>query len=362
MKETSMRGVCFFGGYAEEYPRNAIIRRGLRAHGVAVSSCRTGHKRKIFSRYARLIMRYARMPKDFSVIFVPEFRHKDVPLAWLLALLSRKRVVFDPLVSRHETKIIDRGDAGRRSFQSWYNRRIDTLSLKLPHLVFADTASHASYYRSEFGARNVAVLPVGYDDTVFTPRPTADAGNGDSRTVFFFGSYVPLHGVETIIDAAARLRDRPEVVFKMIGGGQTFDSARSRAAEAGLDRIEFLKRVPYGELPRHVGAAHICLGIFGTSEKASRVVPNKVYQCMAMRKPVITADSPAIREYFTAGEHLFTVPPGDGEALARTIIRLIDNPAEAESVAERGYSLVRERFSSGSIGRRFIELCSREGR
>lgn len=362
MTRNRLAGVCFFGGYADDYPRSVVIKRGVEALGIPVYSCRTSPRRKIFSRYAGLIARYLKMPKDFSILFVPEFRHKDVPLARVLALLSGKRLVFDPLVSRYETKIIDRGDAGARSFQSWYNRRIDWLALKLPHLVLADTEAHAAHYRAEFGAKNIAVLPVGFDDTVFASPAALEKthARGGGRTVLFFGSYVPLHGAETIVDAAIELRRRSDIRFKMIGGGQTFGAARERAESAGLDTLEFVPRIPYGELPRHIEEAGICLGIFGTTEKALRVIPNKVYQCLAMRKPVITADSPAIREYFADGEHLFTVPAGDSKALADKISYLIANPAVADDAAGNGSDLVWKQFSSGAVGERFVDLCTRD--
>jgi glycosyltransferase involved in cell wall biosynthesis len=350
-------GVCFFGGYAEDYPRSGVIKRGIESLGVRVSSCRTPPRRKIFSRYPMLVRRYWRMRKDFSVVFVPEFRHKDVPLAWLLGRLTGKRVVFDPLVSRYETKIVDRGDAGAGSFQSWYNRRIDSLSLRLPDLVFADTQTHADHFRTDFNAQRLSVLPVGFDDAVFErPGDARMSETNGPATILFFGSYVPLHGVESIVDAAALLRSRAGIRFSLIGEGQTFAEAQRRAARSA--NIEFLPRVAYEELPSLIERAALCLGIFGTSAKASRVVPNKVYQCLAMGKPVITADSPAVREFFQDGEHLFLVPPGDGAALADKIVYLLEHPDAARSAARKGSELVWSQFSSSSIGRRFIDAVA----
>ena len=77
------------------------------------------------------------------------------------------------------------------------------------------------------------------------------------------------------------------------------------------------------------------LGVFGRTAKAKRVVPNKVYQGLAMARPVITADSPAVREFFAPGEHLHTVPAGDPEALADAVVELAEDvPPETEETTD----------------------------
>jgi glycosyltransferase involved in cell wall biosynthesis len=356
--ERVSNGVCFFGGFAEDYPRHQVIRRGIESLGVPVRVCRVSEKSRFIGRYAALTRRYLSMKRDFSILFVPEFRHKDVPLAWILGTLTGKRLVFDPLVSRHETKILDRKDAGERSFQAWYNRRIDAVSMRLPRLVLADTRAHARYFENEFKTRNVGVVPVGFDESVFNPAAASDARPRERTTVLFFGSYVPLHGVETIVRAAVLLGGDARIRFKLIGDGQTFADAKRRAREAGAVAVEFHPRVPYAALPRHIADAQICLGIFGDSEKVSRVVPNKVYQCLAMCKPMITADTGAVREAFSDGVHLLTVPAGDPRALAEKIRFLVDQPDAARKIAEEGCRMVWERFTSKSIGELFVELCA----
>ena len=77
-------------------------------------------------------------------------------------------------------------------------------------------------------------------------------------------------------------------------------------------------------LIERVAQADICLGIFGATDKARRVVPNKVYQTLALGKAVITAETPAVCEVFTSGEEMVTVPPGDPELLAGAIRALAE--------------------------------------
>jgi glycosyltransferase involved in cell wall biosynthesis len=350
-------GLLFFGGYDPAYPRNAIIRKGWEKCGFTVNECRVDWRLKVHRRYPALLWRYARTNDSSPVVFVPDFRHKDVPLAWLIARCTGRRIVFDPLVSRYETRVLDRGDAARGSAQAWHNRNLDRISMRLSDLVLSDTAAHARFYADEFTrpSDTIRVLPVGYDEDAFREAPLRR--EAASCVVLFYGTYVPLHGVETIVEAASLVRD-PRIQVMLVGDGQTRAAAERRAAELPEGRISFLPAVPSSELQRLIAAADIVLGIFGTTRKAAMVVPNKVYQALAVGRPVVTADSPAVRELFQSGVHLLSVPAGDGRALARAIESLANDRAARESLAMRGGAYVRAEFNSKRIGERLFDILA----
>jgi glycosyltransferase involved in cell wall biosynthesis len=363
-EKKTVEGVCVFGGFERTYSRGEVILKGLEKLGVPISFCDAPVGSKVFKRYPILAWKYFRMKKDFSHILVPQFGHKDVPLAWLLGRLTGKKVVFDPLVSRYETKIMDRGDAGERSFQSWYNRRIDVLAMRLPDVLIADTREHADYYVSSFLApeRRVHVVPVGCDDEIFAGSGASVERDGPARKVLFFGSYLPLHGTMTIVRAAELLIERGDVIFELVGDGQTRPETEAYARGRNLANVRFTGRVPYDELPRLIARADLCLGIFGTTGKAMRVVPNKIYQCMAMDRAVVTADTPAVREIFTDGLDIALVPAGDAQGLAHKIEELFAEPGRLRRIGERAGKFVRDRFNCKAVAARFVEACLDETR
>ncbi len=347
--------LTFFGGYDPDYPRNRIIRNGLIKIGCKVSSCRVNSRWKVHHRYPALLTEWLRMKERGHIIFVPDFRHKDVPLAWLLAKMSRRKLVFDPLVSRYVTRALDRRDINNNSPQAWHNLNIDRISMKLPHLVLADTESHAGYYRRIFNlpSSSVRVLYLGYDDSIFRHTPLT-YGNSKTR-ILFYGSYLPLHGVETIVEAA-RLLDREDVVFNLVGGGQTYPGVREKAEYISGERINFIPEVNEDRLCRYIADSDIVLGIFGRTPKAGMVIPNKVYQAMAVGRVVITSDTSAIRECFEPGEHLITVPAGDPVALNKSIKRLLQRPDLRRKLAEQGGRYVRRRFNPVEIASNLIDI------
>lgn len=352
-----MNGVCLFGGHHAGYPRSAVILSGLERLGVPVVSCVANPRAKLFRRYAGLLRRWRRIDHHFDALFVPEFRHKDMPIAHLLSRRAGVPCVFDPLVSRFDTRVHDRGDAAARGMQAWHNKNLDRVAFALADLVLADTRAHADLFADELAPPDalIRVLEVGCDDAVFRPAPPP-AGEGVA-TILFYGSYLPLHGVPVVVDAATRLRDDGRVRFELIGDGQTRAEVERVVRERRLANVTMTPRIPQSELPRCIEAATICLGIFGTTPKATRVVPNKVYQCMAMERTVITMDSRAIRETFRAGEEVVTTPAGDGKALGDAIRALVDDAGYRARVARAGAVRVARDFTPVPLARRFLSYC-----
>jgi len=352
--------LLFFGGYDPAYPRNAIIRAGWERCGFAISECRVDMRLKVPLRYPALLWRYARMRDTSRVIFVPDFRHKDVPLAWAIARCSGRKLVFDPLVSRYETRVLDREDVARGSAQERHNRNLDRISMKLADMVLADTHAHARFYSSEFSipAAAMRVLPVGYDEDLFYEAPFSSGS--ETCSVLFYGTYLPLHGIDTIVEAAAMLRDAP-VTFTLIGEGQTLAHVQSRAQGLPEGKVVFRAPLPAVELRNIIARSDIVLGIFGVTPKAQLVIPNKVYQALAVGRALITADTPAIRELFMSGVHLATVPAGDARALAGAVETLMKDRVMRRRLAEAGGSYVRAQFNSKRIAGRLYEILRGEG-
>jgi glycosyltransferase involved in cell wall biosynthesis len=368
----------FLGAYDPDYPRNAVIRKGLRQLGVRVDECRASRKLKFWARYPLLFLKLLlKVPRRSSaapprgpggprrnagprILFVPEFGQKDVPLARFWGLLMAQKVVFDPLAARYETKIVDWKRKPADSPSAWWNLQIDRAAFAGADLVLADTAAHKTYYCQMYGLdpAKVEVLPLGYDDDVFRSR--AGSAPGPAFEVLFMGSFLPLHGTDVIIEAARIVAGRdPSVRFTLIGSGQTHEAARSAVEGYGLRNVEFAGRLPMKELPSRIAAADISLGIFGRTEKAGRVVPHKLFQALGMGKAVITARTPAAEEFFVHREHLLFCEEPRAESLAAAVLELKSDAALRGRIARNGQALVAEKYSPRATAARLLEIVEK---
>ena len=294
---------------------------------------------------ARLLAQRPREPFDAVLVGYPG--HLDLPAARRAA--RGRPVLFNPLVSLHETLVEDRGRFATGSLAARALLAVDRAALRAADLVVADTEANARHLAGLGGLppARVATCFVGAEERLFRAawRPPNDFH------VLFVGKLIPLHGLETIL-AAARLA--PEVPFRVVGSGQLDALLADRSPN-----VTWVDWVEYERLPDCTSSSGCALGIFGTSAKAARVIPNKAFQALACGVPVVTADTPAARELLRDGESALLVPPGDAQALAAAVRRLAQDPALARHVGAGGLDAYRARASEDVLGRRWRGLVER---
>jgi len=294
--------------------------------------------------------------RDYDYLLVAEMNHKNIPLAYIISRLYRKPLIFDPFISLYDSNVIDRKRVKPHSFAALECLFWDKISLKLADLVIADTYQHLRYFKEKFGTSEdrMSVLYVGSDDDHFN----MDSGRTKSTedfTVFFYGSFVPLHGIEYIVKAASLLK-KEDIQFKILGKGQTYQEIRALEKRLQPSNTTFMAPVPLEELPLYIDKSDISLGIFGNTEKTQRVIPTKVYNSMAMGKPVITGDTLAIREIFSDGKNILLCKCADEESLAEAIMQLKKNQELRRKIAAGGHELISEKFTQKAIGWRLVEI------
>lgn len=360
--------VCYWGTYDRNYPRNITIIAGLRKNGVEVVELHEplwqstkdklarasagwfapGLLLRWLAIYFRLALRLYR-EKGVDCLMVGYSGHFDMFPAWVLGKIKGVPVVFDAFLSLYEAFVFDRPAIKRGSFKARLLWVIDKYSCRLADLVLLDTEDHIKYFCAEFGlpAAKFRRSFIGASEDRFYPR-RAPAQQGPC-TVLHFGRYIPLHGLKYIVRAAKELENEG-VAFKFIGAGEELGATLALARELGVKNLEFLEFVEPDELVNHIAAADICLGVFGETEKASRVIPNKVYEALAMRRPVITGKSPAADELLTDGEDCLLCAMASPAAIAAAVRRLKTEPGLAEKIAAGGNALYNKRASAAVLG------------
>lgn len=345
----------FFGTFNAKHAANALLADDLRRAGVEVRSCHEPLWEETRDKHAsyfapgallglagrwvaamvRLARRFGGIAQGADVVVAGFNGQLDVLLARCLA--RGRRVVFAPLVTITETLVDDRKQYAAGSFLAGVFAAVDRWSLQVADVVLVDTKAHGEYLASRLGVPQdrIVVQYLGAE-AVFDRSPDAVAPGGrPGLRVLAYGSYLPLHGYEIVAEAARILSPEEGIQFELIGSGP--ERARVDAMVGDLPHVTQRDWIPYEDLPARIAEADVVLGIFGSSVKAHMVVPNKVYQAAQVGRPIITADTPAIREVFEPGESIVTVP-AEAEALADALRALstdVDG-REAIGAAARG--------------------------
>lgn len=363
--------VVFWGTYDTGKPRTRILLRGLREAGVEVAEIHadvwrgvedkgqvTGAASRLrllvrwLAAYPALILRYLRCPAHDAVV-VGYLGHLDVLVLWPFAKMRSVPVVWDAFLSLYDTVVDDRRMVGRANPIAWLLYGWEWLACRAADRVVLDTAAHGRYFAEAYRlpAGRVAAVPVGAEPEAFAPVAAApDERDGPAR-VLFYGQFIPLHGIDTIVRAAQEAHGEP-IRWILVGRGQEEARVRDLIGEAPAD-IEWLDWVDYGALRKEIARADVCLGIFGATSKAARVIPNKVFQILSSGAPLVTRDSPAIRELLSPDmPGIRLVPPADPKALLAAVLALFGKTSDLSRPLHRE---IAGRFAPATVGRRLRE-------
>jgi glycosyltransferase involved in cell wall biosynthesis len=362
--------VVFWGTYDLGKPRTRILIRGLRESGVSIIECHKdvwagvedktqipGISRVLVfalrcaSAYPRLIVQYLRLPKH-DVVIVGYLGHLDVLILWPFARARGIPIVWDAFLSLYDTVVTDRRLIGPRNPLAWLLFGWEWLSCRAATLVLLDTRAHTEYFVRSYrlSSCHVRSVWIGAEPEVFPhlpPKPT-----GRERIVLFYGQFIPLHGIHTILQAA-RLTEEEPIRWILIGKGQDARRIDLLLRERHLPKLEWIPWVDYSRLCEWIAKADVCLGIFGTSDKAARVIPNKAFQIIMSGRPLVTRDSPAMRELAREAPTgaVTLVPPGDAFALADAV--------RSNGVTGEVDSGFRSRISPPAIGAELASMLAK---
>jgi glycosyltransferase involved in cell wall biosynthesis len=197
-------------------------------------------------------------------------------------------------------------------------------------------------------AEKIEMIPNGVDVEQFAPDAEApelraDWGGSDRFVVVYAGALGPANALDTVIDAAERLRETP-ALFVLVGDGKARPALMQAASARGLDNVRFVPAQPKREMARVLAAADACLASLRNIPLFTTTYPNKVFDYMAAGRPVVLAIDGVIREVVEeAGAGIFATPD-DAPALASAVRELMQDPAAARAMGRRGRRAVCERF------------------
>lgn len=336
--------VLYFGIYDPDYSRNRILIKGLRQNGVEVLEC-YDHSKNIL-KYIKLFLKYFRFKNKFDLMIVG-FPGQEV--MFLAKLITMKPIIFDVFTSHYGGHVLDRGKYGKKSLRAKWYKWLDRRSVKLSDVSLLDTEAHIGFFVKELGLpkEKFRRIFVGTDSGVFYPREVKK--ETDKFLVHFHGHFIPLQGTRYIIEAA-KILENEDIAFNIIGKGQDYRESRNLADRLELKNVNFIDNVPYDKLPEYISGADICLGIFGNTPKTDIVIPNKIYEAIACAKPVVTADTPAVRELFKDGEDMLLCKKANPEDLAGKILMFKNNPELMRRIGQVGYELFKERLTEKHLG------------
>lgn len=230
---------------------------------------------------------------------------------------DKKVIIIDFFISVYDTLIHDRKKFKDKGIIANACHCIDSITLKWANHVITDTKADARYFIDEFQSdkSKFETLYLEADKTIYYPREQHKREDlKDKFVVLYFGSILPLQGVDVVLDAVKLLKDEKDIYFQIIG------PIPEKYSKPIHDNVEYIDWLSQEELAEHIANADLCLaGHFsGDIDKAKRTIPGKAYIYAAMGKKMVLGDNEANRELEKMRAHVL-VQQGDSIALAEKI-------------------------------------------
>ncbi len=280
----------------------------------------------------------------------------------------KKYVVIDFFISLYDTFVCDRKCFKKYSLAAKFLHWIDEYTLHQCDHIIVDTLADQGYFSEEFHIpfRKMEVMYLEADTNIYDDKRFSQ----QQMTVLYFGSMLPLQGVDVILSAAKRLKHRKDIIFSIIGPV----SKKNSFHESDYPNVNFYDWMSQEQLAKHIAQADLCLaGHFNKKiEKAKRTIPGKAYIYEAMKKPMVLGDNEANKEIFREDSRHFYVPMGSPKALAEKIT-VIKEYAEKkrggngyeicstaslsnEEKCAKEIILIKQKQSGGGTNKRILEI------
>ena len=313
-----------FDGYKHGEKRNEVI-GGVNVHRSFTIGRRSGALFRFLNYYSYAFSstRYvSKLKKEYDAVLVNQL--SPVMMACAAVKYKKKhnkKLVYYCLDLWPESLVaggIKRGSLIYRIF----NKISDNLYKKADRILVT-SRDFSTYLNNQFGIDEdkLSYLPQ-YAEDLFKPTERVQKETVD---LTFAGNIGAMQSVETIIRAAAELKDVENLRFNIVGDGISLDSCKKLAQELGVENVVFHGRKPLEEMAEFYKNADAMLVTLAKDPLISMTIPGKVQTYMAAGKPVIGAidgETPKIVEEAGCG---FCSPSGDYIALSENIRRFLES-------------------------------------
>ena len=213
-------------------------------------------------------------------------------------------------------------------------------------------------------AAKIHVIKNGVDASVYRPH----AGTNPLRTELgldgkfvaaYFGTHGMAHKLETLLEAAGLLRDHPDIVFLLIGDGAERQRLLGLRDAQGLSNVKMLDQQPKSKMPLLWDLAAVSVVHLKKSPVFKTVIPSKIFESMAMEKPVLIGVEGESAEIIGKAGAGICVEPENAAQLASAVLRLAGDPDTLRSMGERGRAFVIDNFDRDRLAMRYEALIGR---
>lgn len=280
--------------------------------------------------------------------------------AWLVARLKRAPFLFE-VRDLWPAFAVDMGVL-RNPVLIWAAERLERFLYRHADHIIVNSPAYVTHMQSKgVPEAKVTLIPNGVETGMFDPDADGAAIRqafdlGDRFVVLYAGAHGPANDLDTVLHAAGNLRDRPDIVFALVGDGKDKPRLVQQAEALALPNIRFIPAQPKARMPELLAAADAGLAILKNIPMFTTTYPNKVFDYMAAGRPTVLVIDGVIREVIEAARGGLFVPPGDPAALAEAVRILADDAEACRAMGQSARAYVEAHFERAQQAEKLLHV------
>jgi colanic acid biosynthesis glycosyl transferase WcaI len=212
----------------------------------------------------------------------------------------------------------------------------------------------------------IEVIKNGVDLSFFTtegaaeagPRLRSELGLEGKFVAAYVGTHGMAHGLESVLEAATLLADEPDIAFLLVGEGSERQRLLRMRAERGLTNVHIVGQRPKSDMPGIWELTDVSLVLLRRLDMFKSVLPSKMFEAMAMRRPMILGVEGEARALLDAAGAGIGIVPEDAAELADAVRTFARDPQRRREMGEAGRRHVEEHFDRDVIARRYAAFLA----
>jgi glycosyltransferase involved in cell wall biosynthesis len=252
--------------------------------------------------------------------------------------------------------------AMRKGFVVRLLERIEALAYRRADRIVSVTDYFVAHIAARGGTKEkISVIKNGANLDMFTlsgdEQDCKRRYSLDGRFVAaYVGTHGMAHGLDTVLEAAQLLREDARIVFMLVGDGAERLRLERRKQEMGLGNVIMLGQQPKDAMPGIWAATDVSLILLRRSDLFKTVLPSKMFEAMAMSRPIVLGVEGEARALLDEAGAGFGITPQSAEELAAAVTRLADDHALCAQLGASGAAFVREYYDRAKLAMRYLDL------
>jgi len=283
--------------------------------------------------------------------------------AWLVAALKRRPLLLE-IRDLWPDFAIDMGILTNPLLVATARMLERFLYKHATHILVNSPAYQSILMEKGVPEEKISLIPNGVDATMFDVERDKQSlreelNLGDRFVVTYSGALGEANDIPTLLKAADRLRNRPDIVFLLVGDGKKRVELESIVERNNLENVLFIGSRPKSEIPGILAASDACVAILQDIPMFMTTYPNKLFDYMAAGRPIIMAIDGVARSVVENADCGVISRPGEAADIVKAVELLADARDEAREMGIRGRDYVVRHFNRRDHAEAFSSLCER---